>query len=160
MEWSLYTMHRRKDFYGEDAEEFKPERWETLRPGWEYLPFNGGPRICIGRMSNALSAWLKNRMLTQDRTIRAHRGKLHDHQADAGIPECGESRRSALDGMDDVDLCDPTGYAGWLDAGVSACMCGSQESEVRSLGHRMNETSCSLHGQLLSHIEITISDLL
>lgn len=47
--WSLYTMHRRKDLYGEDAEEFKPERWETLRPGWEYLPFNGGPRICIGR---------------------------------------------------------------------------------------------------------------
>ena len=42
-------MHRRKDFYGEDAEEFKPERWESLRPGWEYLPFNGGPRICLGQ---------------------------------------------------------------------------------------------------------------
>lgn len=47
--WSVWTMHRRKDLFGEDAEEFKPERWETLRPGWEYLPFNGGPRICIGR---------------------------------------------------------------------------------------------------------------
>ncbi|KAL8861552.1 MAG: hypothetical protein Q9178_002076 [Gyalolechia marmorata] len=47
--WSLYTMHRREDLFGEDAEEFKPERWETLRPGWEYLPFNGGPRICIGQ---------------------------------------------------------------------------------------------------------------
>ena len=42
-------MHRRKDFYGKDAEEFRPGRWETLRPGWEYLPFNGGPRICIGQ---------------------------------------------------------------------------------------------------------------
>ena len=53
--WNLYTMHRRKDFYGEDAEDFKPERWldqgekKGLRVGWEYLPFNGGPRICIGR---------------------------------------------------------------------------------------------------------------
>ena len=47
--WSLFAMHRRKDYYGEDAEEFRPERWETLRPGWEYLPFNGGPRICLGR---------------------------------------------------------------------------------------------------------------
>jgi cytochrome P450 len=44
-----YSMHRRKDFFGEDAEEFRPERWETLRSGWEYLPFNGGPRICIGQ---------------------------------------------------------------------------------------------------------------
>jgi cytochrome P450 len=42
-------MHRRKDYYGEDASEFRPERWETLRPGWEYLPFNGGPRICLGQ---------------------------------------------------------------------------------------------------------------
>jgi cytochrome P450 len=53
--WSIYTMHRRKDFYGEDADEFRPERWldteekKGLRPGWEFLPFNGGPRICIGR---------------------------------------------------------------------------------------------------------------
>ncbi|MCJ1384487.1 hypothetical protein MMC17_007604 [Xylographa soralifera] len=47
--WSVYAMHRRKDYYGEDADEFRPERWETLRPGWEYLPFNGGPRICIGQ---------------------------------------------------------------------------------------------------------------
>ena len=44
-----YAMHRRRDIYGEDADEFRPERWETLRPGWEYLPFNGGPRICIGQ---------------------------------------------------------------------------------------------------------------
>lgn len=49
VQYSTYGMHRRKDYYGEDAEEFKPERWETLRPGWEYLPFNGGPRICIGQ---------------------------------------------------------------------------------------------------------------
>ncbi|KAF4554344.1 Cytochrome P450-like protein 66 [Elsinoe fawcettii] len=50
--FSTYAMHRRKDYYGEDAEEFKPERWlgeKGLRPGWEYLPFNGGPRICLGQ---------------------------------------------------------------------------------------------------------------
>lgn len=47
--YSTYSMHRRRDFFGEDAEEFRPERWESLRVGWEYLPFNGGPRICIGQ---------------------------------------------------------------------------------------------------------------
>lgn len=42
-------MHRRKDLWGEDAHEWKPDRWENRRPGWDYLPFNGGPRICIGQ---------------------------------------------------------------------------------------------------------------
>lgn len=38
--WSSNSMHRRKDIYGEDAKEFRLERWETLRPEWGYLPFN------------------------------------------------------------------------------------------------------------------------
>ncbi|KAL8413532.1 hypothetical protein RB594_004970 [Gaeumannomyces avenae] len=45
----MHTMHRRKDIFGPDAGEFRPERWEDLRVGWEYLPFSGGPRICIGQ---------------------------------------------------------------------------------------------------------------
>ncbi|KAL4936231.1 hypothetical protein BDV06DRAFT_205423 [Aspergillus oleicola] len=49
--YNVYAMHRRADLYGPDAEEFRPERWEdgTLQPRWGYLPFNGGPRICIGQ---------------------------------------------------------------------------------------------------------------
>ena len=47
---SVYTMHRRTDIYGEDANEFRPERWdEDLKPGWGFVPFGGGPRLCIGR---------------------------------------------------------------------------------------------------------------
>jgi len=45
----VHVMHHRKDIWGEDAEEFKPERWQGKRVGWEYLPFNGGPRICLGQ---------------------------------------------------------------------------------------------------------------
>ena len=50
--YSVYCMHRRTEIYGEDALEFKPERWSSekrLLPGWGYLPFNGGPRICVGQ---------------------------------------------------------------------------------------------------------------
>ncbi|KAJ0426292.1 n-alkane-inducible cytochrome P450 [Aspergillus carlsbadensis] len=49
--YNLYALHRRTDIYGADAHEFRPERWMdgTLRPKWGYLPFNGGPRICIGQ---------------------------------------------------------------------------------------------------------------
>lgn len=47
--YSVHVMHRRKDIWGPDADEFKPERFVGRRPGWEFLPFNGGPRICIGQ---------------------------------------------------------------------------------------------------------------
>ncbi|KAK9346696.1 cytochrome P450 [Lipomyces starkeyi] len=48
--YSVYVMQRRKDFFGEDADEFRPERWaEGKLWTWEFLPFNGGPRICLGQ---------------------------------------------------------------------------------------------------------------
>lgn len=49
VQYSVFAMHRRKDIYGEDALEFNPDRWESKSIGrhWEYLPFNGGPRICV-----------------------------------------------------------------------------------------------------------------
>jgi hypothetical protein len=43
-------MQRRADIFGEDVEEFRPERWENWTPRpWQYVPFNGGPRICLGQ---------------------------------------------------------------------------------------------------------------
>lgn len=43
-------MQRRKDLFGPDADVFKPERWNNWTPkAWQYIPFNGGPRICIGQ---------------------------------------------------------------------------------------------------------------
>lgn len=48
--YSVYALHMRKDFYGDDPEVFRPERWaEGVGKSWEYLPFNGGPRICLGQ---------------------------------------------------------------------------------------------------------------
>ncbi|KAG5357117.1 Cytochrome P450 52A13 [Yarrowia sp. C11] len=51
--YHVFTTHRLKEFWGEDAEEFRPERWyedgASQAKGWEYLPFNGGPRICLGQ---------------------------------------------------------------------------------------------------------------
>ncbi|KAK2025630.1 cytochrome P450 [Colletotrichum zoysiae] len=51
--FSTHVLHRRPDLWGEDAGEFVPERWERKRGAagavWHFVPFNGGPRICIGQ---------------------------------------------------------------------------------------------------------------
>jgi cytochrome P450 len=42
--YSVYAMHRNKTIWGPDADKFTPERWAGKKAGFEYLPFNGGPR--------------------------------------------------------------------------------------------------------------------
>jgi len=51
VDYSVHVMHRREDLWGPDADAFRPERFAGRKgnPGWEYLPLNGGPRVCIGR---------------------------------------------------------------------------------------------------------------
>ncbi|CAD6582655.1 MAG: hypothetical protein ASARMPREDX12_000996 [Alectoria sarmentosa] len=45
--YHVTALHRRKDLWGEDAEDFNPERWERETVSWAYLPFNGGPRFAL-----------------------------------------------------------------------------------------------------------------
>ena len=48
---SLYAMQQRCDIWGHDADVFRPERWEDRKAGYEFIPFGGGPRKCLGRKS-------------------------------------------------------------------------------------------------------------
>lgn len=48
------AMHRRTDLWGDDANDFRPDRWIDRKAKWDYLPFSGGPRICLGQQ-HALS---------------------------------------------------------------------------------------------------------
>ncbi|KAJ7181130.1 cytochrome P450 monooxygenase pc-1 [Mycena filopes] len=54
--YSVFMMHRRKDLWGPDAEEFSPDRFlderlksYLLKNTFQFLPFNAGPRICLGQ---------------------------------------------------------------------------------------------------------------
>jgi cytochrome P450 len=42
----LHALHRDKDIWGDDANEFNPGRWEGRRTLWDFVPFYGGARIC------------------------------------------------------------------------------------------------------------------
>ncbi|KAF2795331.1 cytochrome P450 52A11 [Melanomma pulvis-pyrius CBS 109.77] len=54
--YSTLVMQRRADLYPPPesgfpaVDKFVPERWDGWTPkAWTYVPFNGGPRICIGQ---------------------------------------------------------------------------------------------------------------
>ncbi|KNA07527.1 hypothetical protein SOVF_171000 [Spinacia oleracea] len=53
--FDMYAMGRMKSLWGDDCNEFKPERWITkqgnfkLEPSNKLLAFGAGPRICQGR---------------------------------------------------------------------------------------------------------------
>lgn len=46
-----YTIHHSTEIWGSDAEEFKPERWESIteKQKTAFIPFSHGPRSCVGR---------------------------------------------------------------------------------------------------------------
>ncbi len=54
VEWCAWNIHRKTEYYGADAEQFRPERWldedstlpTTNRP--PFVPFQFGPRTCLG----------------------------------------------------------------------------------------------------------------
>ncbi|EAT90900.2 hypothetical protein SNOG_01251 [Parastagonospora nodorum SN15] len=49
VEINYRAMMRDETYWGQDVNEFVPERWDHMRPGWEYTPFGGGPRACPGQ---------------------------------------------------------------------------------------------------------------
>lgn len=71
-----YTIHHSKAIWGPDADEFRPERWETVTPRQKnaFIPFSYGPRACVGRnvaemeMKLIVATWARryNVFLRQD----------------------------------------------------------------------------------------------
>jgi cytochrome P450 len=90
--YSVYTMHRRTDIFGPDALDFRPERWapeEGLRPGWAYLPFNGGPRICVGQQFALAEASYAIVRLLQEFE------RVEDRDGEGLVPQLGLTMASA-----------------------------------------------------------------
>ncbi|KAI1281645.1 cytochrome P450 monooxygenase CYP539B5 [Xylaria sp. FL0933] len=86
------TLHRRRDLYPPVSEKFadpylfSPERWYSWQPRpWEYIPFNGGPRICPGQnFAMTEMAYCIVRMLQKYDRIE-YRGDWHAQQDNAAV---------------------------------------------------------------------------
>ena len=65
--WATWALGRSKNIWGDDADDFRPERWLVYGEGgggstlksvssYEYPVFNAGPRLCVGKKMAELLA--------------------------------------------------------------------------------------------------------
>ncbi|KAI1416605.1 cytochrome P450 [Hypoxylon sp. FL1857] len=73
VEMNFRCILRDKDFWGHDADKFRPERWDNLRPAWEYTPFGGGARLCPGfRLVFAEVAYTMVKIVREFERLESH----------------------------------------------------------------------------------------
>ncbi|KAI4087780.1 MAG: hypothetical protein LQ339_008812 [Xanthoria mediterranea] len=105
---NIFDLHHREDIWGKDVDEFKPERWDQFDQGWEFLPFGGGPRACIGRTYPTI-------IDSQDLT------NLNVLPRDFALNEASLVVVRLLQQFDDVKLMDYTGRILYDAAVINKC---------------------------------------
>jgi cytochrome P450 len=75
------VTHRRPQFFPEPAR-FDPDRWtperEKALPKFAYMPFGGGPRVCIGNSFALMEAQLIIAAIAQRARLRLDPGQVID----------------------------------------------------------------------------------
>ena len=74
---NIYAVHRDPALW-ERADSFEPERFDGSESSWprgQYIPFGGGPRLCIGDQFGLMNAQLTLAMFLQRFNPRLVPGK-------------------------------------------------------------------------------------
>ncbi|HXD09599.1 MAG TPA: cytochrome P450 [Anaerolineales bacterium] len=90
MFYSIYLTHRDPEVW-ENAENFCPERFAHGRkmPPFSYIPFGGGPRVCIGGAFGRAEARVVMRQLLQTHTFEFTKHRIHAHMGATLEPRPG-----------------------------------------------------------------------
>ena len=92
-----HAMQRDKGFFGDDADDFNPYRWQTIRARWEYVPFSGGPRVCPAiHMTYAETAFVLVSILREVKRLDC-RDEVWEWQEDLKL--AAQSKRGAKVGL-------------------------------------------------------------
>jgi cytochrome P450 len=68
------TLHRKKHIWGEDADQFRPGRWDNgfQPPPFTFMPFGGGPRQCLAQQKATMeTSYIVARLLQEFQEIRS-----------------------------------------------------------------------------------------
>ncbi|KAM5586465.1 cytochrome P450 72A397-like [Rosa sericea] len=91
---STLLIHRDKELWGDDANEFKPERFlegvsKATKSPFSFIPFGGGPRICIGQNFALTEAKLAIALILQHFTFMLSPSYAHAPSAPMIKPQYG-----------------------------------------------------------------------
>jgi cytochrome P450 len=96
-----YVTHRDPRWWGDDAEQFKPERWtadfEKDLKKYAYLPFSMGPRVCIGNSFAMMEAQLILATIAQRWKLRLQAGQVVQMQPLITLRPKGGLRMRAIE---------------------------------------------------------------
>ncbi|XP_050367433.1 cytochrome P450 72A397-like [Argentina anserina] len=91
---STLLIHRDKELWGDDASEFKPERFsegisKATKSPFSFISFGGGPQICIGQNFALTEAKLAIALILQHFTFQLSPSYAHAPTAPMIIPQYG-----------------------------------------------------------------------
>ena len=79
--FSQFTSHHRADAFAE-PDRFQPDRWLSAKPTpYEYLPFGGGSRRCIGASLGMMQFLISLPRMLRNRSFHLQAGSAVDYKA-------------------------------------------------------------------------------
>lgn len=76
---NVWSLHHDKDLWGDDVDDFKPDRWASRHLASDFIPFLCGPRVCPAQQQVLIQAAYVLVRLVQDFERIENRDPVHEY---------------------------------------------------------------------------------